>query len=212
MPLTKIEKVTANRYIGIWKIEETEEEFLEVIPEKNSALNILKQFKSLVKRLEWLAARHTVQKLCPELGIEYQGIDKNPEGKPLLINSKAEISLSHSYPYVCAIIDKELEVGIDVEQPKEKIKKIAYKFLSDEELVYCNGCLTMQCILWSAKEAMYKIYAKKGLTFKKHLIIDPFELSSSGTIDGLISIDDYQKRVKLQYQVAPDHIIVYNQN
>ncbi len=210
MPLTKIEQITASRSIALWSINETEVELLKQLNPADEERNKLLAFKHETKRLEWLSARLVVRKLASHMSIDYDGIFKNENGKPILKNASAELSISHSYPYVAAVIDYHLDVGIDIEQPKEKLKLIAHKFSSKKELEYSKNDITKLCVIWSAKEALYKIYSKKGLVFNDHMFIEPFELSSHGTITGHLNVTDCQKKYKLDYHVVGDYVLVYN--
>lgn len=212
MPINKLEKINADRLIGVWKITETENELIQSIDIQKDILDNISQTKALNKRLEWLASRVLIKQMGAELNLNYQGISKNTDGKPLLNKSTYELSITHSYPYVAAIIDKSKAVGIDLEQPKNKLLKVARKFCNDEELEYSNSNVNQLCILWSAKEALYKIYSKRGLIFKEHLLIDPFKLEPFGTITGYISVKEWRKSYNLHYSVTDDFVLVYNLN
>lgn len=211
MPLDKLEKINDSRFLGIWHITETEEELLVLLEDNYDKIG-LSEIKAQTKRLEYLSSRSLLKEVSNEVGFNYSGVSKNEYGKPLLNGCDLELSISHSYPYVAVIIDQNTEVGIDLEQPKEKIQRIAQKFCSENELSFAKNNQTTLCIIWSAKEALYKIYSKKEVIFNKHLIIEPFDLSSSGTIDATIDINDYQKKVILQYRVDADYVLVYNLN
>lgn len=211
MPLDKLEKISSTRTLAIWHVTETEEELQALLGDNYNKVS-LSEIKAPTKRLEFLSSRALLNTISNEVGYSYSGVGKNEYGKPLLNGSNLELSISHSFPYVAVIIDQISEVGIDLEQPKEKIQRIAQKFCSESELSFAKNDQTLLCIIWSAKEALYKIYSKKEVIFNEHLIIEPFELSSSGTIDATIDINDYQKKVILQYRVHSDYVLVYNLN
>lgn len=207
MPLHKIDKISSTRTVAIWHITESEEPLSSHI---NSPCP--NEIKAPNKRLEWLASRALLYCISSELNFKFNGLSKDENGKPILIGLPYEISITHSFPYVAVIMDSKNEVGIDLEQPKEKIQRIAHKFCSKQELIFANEDPIMLCILWSAKEALYKIHSKKGLIFNEHLIVESFKRSGSGTIDAIIAINDYQKKVILQYIVTSDYVLVYNLN
>lgn len=213
MPVTKIQQVTPQRYVGIWHIEENESLLrrkLGTISEQDR--KVLNGFKFEANRLEWLATRLTIRELSRKMNIGYQCIAKDENGKPLLSGAKAEVSISHSYPYACAIIDESTEVGIDLEQPKETLRKVARKFMSDSEIAFCQDNPDMLCIVWSAKETLYKIHSKRGLSFKTQLAVVPFEPGVAGSVDAIIDMGSYRRTLKLHYEITAGYVLVYNKN
>jgi len=144
------------------------------------------------------------------MNIPFKGVLRDENGKPCLIDSTAEVSLSHSFPYVAAIIDRSEPVGIDLEQPKDKLRKIAPRFLNDEELQFVGDDIKTICIHWCAKETLYKIYSQRGLPFREGMRIEPFELRDSDLFIGNILVNGSVKRYTLRYIIAADHILTFN--
>jgi 4'-phosphopantetheinyl transferase len=204
MPLLKIENTGSQSGWAIWLIEESEQELafssFEQCPE---------EIISPQKRLEWLAGRALIKALVEENGLIYSGIHKDEFGKPFLRDLSHQISLSHSYPHVGAQLDLNQAVGIDLEQPKEKLLTIAHRVLSPIELSDAAKDLNKHCIYWCAKEAMYKIYGKKGLHFSHQLNVEPFELNSAGFLKGTITVNDQKQNVDLVYRMEPNFVLVY---
>jgi phosphopantetheinyl transferase (holo-ACP synthase) len=143
-------------------------------------------------------------------GLKFSGIRKDEFGKPFPVDSNYQLSLSHSYPYVAALIDSSQSVGIDLEQPKSKLLKIAPRVLSREELADAGNDLVKHCIYWCAKEAMIKVYGKKDLVFAENLIVAPFTLFSEGDIVGRIIVRGIETKVPLHYNVHNDFVVVMN--
>jgi phosphopantetheinyl transferase len=141
------------------------------------------------------------------MGIEYAGIHKDSFGKPFLRNSSFHISLSHSYPFVAAQLSVDRAVGIDVEQPKEKLLHIAHRILSPNELQDAGSDIHKHCVYWCAKEALYKIDGKRGLHFSNQLNIEPFALATTGNIIGYITRTKKQV-VHLTYRVENEFVLV----
>jgi phosphopantetheinyl transferase len=200
MPLIELNKTNDQCGWAIWRIEETESQLagdiLGAIPD-----NIIHP----QKRLEWFAARTLTLSLSNYLGLRFFGIRKDEFGKPLLEKYPHHLSLSHSYPYVAVQINKFKPVGIDLEQPKEKLLKVAPRVLSNEELIDAGTDIVKHCIYWCAKEALYKLDGKGGLHFSTQLLIKPFERRLEGLIKGRI----HQNEVELGYQVNNDFVVVY---
>jgi len=204
MPLLKIQKTDKQSGWALWFITEQEAELSEASGELVDST-----IASYTKRLEWLAGRALIKSLVEQCGLEFQGITKDEFGKPFLKNHPHPISLSHSYPYVAAQIDSIQEVGIDLEQPKSKLLNIAHRVLSPTEFEDAGTDVVKHCIYWCAKEAMYKLYGKRGLSFSHHLIVSPFELMRTGDLKGKIIANGKSTELELTYSVQPDYVLVH---
>lgn len=210
MPLLKIEKVGDQRFMALWKITESYATLATQLQTAGEDPGEVESYKSEQKKLEWLTGRLTLKHLAENQGIPYNGISKNGQGKPLLNGSSAEVSLTHSFPWVAAILDHSEEVGIDLEQPKDKLLKIADRFLNEGERRFVQNDLHKLCICWCAKESLYKIYSKRGLLFKEHLHLKPFTLHDSGIISGSIIANGLKKSYNLRYKIEQEFILAYN--
>ncbi|MDX1627867.1 MAG: 4'-phosphopantetheinyl transferase superfamily protein [Fulvivirga sp.] len=210
MPVYKTIQVSSQRTVCIWRIEETFEQMLSQLNPNKEDYRLLHSFKSSKKQLEWLAGRLTLKHLCQNLNIRYSGVVKDAHGKPSLRSHPHEISLTHSFPYVAAIIDSNLPVGIDLEQPKSKIVKIAPKFLNNKELRFGGQNAVKLNMMWCIKETLYKIYGKKGLIFKKHLDIQPFNEQRDKLIVGNIIANSTVESYKLAFMINSEYILTYN--
>ncbi|HWA32546.1 MAG TPA: 4'-phosphopantetheinyl transferase superfamily protein [Cyclobacteriaceae bacterium] len=204
MPVIKIHALGKHQAWAVWHITETEDELsrtaMEICPDK-----IINQ----QKRLEWTAARAMARTILESFGAAYFGIDKNEFGKPFLKNNPHHISLSHSYPYVMVQIDDQHDIGVDLEQPKEKLRIVARRVFSESEVNDAANDLVKLCIYWCAKEALYKYYGKRNLLFTDHLKVDPFHLGSKGYLVGRIAFDGNETIVHLQYLVERDYVLVF---
>ncbi len=103
--------------------------------------------------------------LSNHLGFRYFVVKKDAFGKPFLEKYPHHLSLSHSFPYVAAQLNYDQPVGIDLEQPKAKILKIAPRIFSPIELADAGTDVIKHTVYWCAKEAMYKIHGKGNLHF-----------------------------------------------
>ena len=207
MPQVKMQKLGKESGWALWYISETEEELSMA-----AGASCPEEIINMQKRLEWLAGRALVKTLVELNGLSYSGIRKDEFGKPFLRELPHHISLSHSYPYVAGQIDLTHVVGIDVEQPKEKLLHIAHRIMNAEELKDAGTNITKHCIYWCAKETLYKIYGKRGLHFNEHLNLKPFELEKSGSLKGIIRENGSAKPINLAYSVQSDYVLVYTQN
>jgi phosphopantetheinyl transferase len=204
MPLVKLEMTGVESTWGLWEINETEQE-LAFLAMESCPDDII----APAKRREFLAGRALIKTLVEKIGAEYTGIRKDEQGKPFLKDQKHEISLSHSSPYVAAQIHSGSPVGIDIEQPKEKLLRVAPRVLSSTEEKDAGTDIIKHCVYWCAKEAMYKIHGKRGLHFNSQLNLDPFELKKSGNLTGYIKATGEPTKVSLGYAVRGDYVLVY---
>ena len=206
MPLEKLEYHANTHVWGIWKITETEEELLSHVKDYES---IAENITHPAKRLEFIAGRVLAKVLLEKTGGYFEGVTKDVFGKPFYKKRTYHLSLSHSYPLVGAILDTQKTVGIDVEQIKNKLLKIAPRVLHASELQDAADSETKHCIYWCAKEALVKVYGKKDLVFSENLRIEPFALENEGHLTGRIVIDDAETTLPLQYLVFGDFVVVF---
>lgn len=204
MPLQELNSFK-NGKIALWHITEDEPELSKMLKLEACPENIV----SPLKRLEWICGRLLLQHLVNSSGLQYQGVLKDEYGKPFLKNTDYHISLSHSYPYVAAQFHYGSSVGIDIEQPKEKLLKIAPRILDKDELENAGTDIVKHCIYWCAKEALYKVYGRRGLLFTRHLHLKPFELTEAGDLQGWIETNGNQILVDLYYIVTKDYVLVH---
>lgn len=199
------QEVSETRTWGLWKIEESEETLRHLTSEIAP-----QEIKHPEKRLEYLAVRALIKKLLLVWGTDFKGLTKNEYGKPFLKNLNFHVSLSHSFPYVTAILDKEKTVGIDLEHSKAKLLKIAPRMLHSGEYEDAGKDITKLCVYWCAKEAMLKVYGKKDLIFAENLLVEPFILKEKGNFVGRIIVNNQTTTIPLHYRLFKDFAIVYN--
>src|SRR6476659_9818234 len=125
MPVFYQQTIDRHTKLGIWKIEESEQFFLETVP-------LHKEITHPHKRLQHLAGRYLLRYLFPDF--PYELIQIADTHKPFLANEAYHFSISHCGDFAAAIVSNESRVGIDIEIPTEKIERISAKFLNEEEL------------------------------------------------------------------------------
>ena len=212
MPIVKLEKVNPYSAIGLWKIDESEEALIQLMM-LDSVLQLpTSDISNIVKKQEWMAGRLVLKALVEFMGFKYEGIYKDEVGKPHLNTLPHHISLTHSYPWVGAVMCEKNAVGIDLEQPKEKLKRIAYKFLGEAELNHAGNDVAKLCVYWCAKEALYKLKGQKGIIFKENLTIEPFELNDKTDLVGNIIANGVSEVYKMRAEKANKTYLVYTLN
>jgi 4'-phosphopantetheinyl transferase len=203
MGLVKAE-ILKNGYLGLWEINESIDDLLKMTPLLASEKNVLQSFTHINRQQQWLATRLLLMNMLDS----YQHIIYNDNGKPLLANSNKYISISHTKSYVSCLVS-ETNCGVDIEQVNEKIKRIAARFLSKEELEFAGNNTDILTILWCSKEALYKLHGKKQLSFIEQLKINSFELKDRGSLQGEIINDGKTLKYILNFQKLDGHILVY---
>lgn len=153
--------------------------------------------------LEQASSAHLLNTLS---GLNVNGyLKKDENGKPFIENSQLSVSFSHSRKMIACLIDFEGgKVGVDIEEQRESIGKIAHKFISEKDRTPYVG-IKHQHLIWGGKEVLYKIYSKRELDFIKHLNVD-FETDKKGTILKNERIDIYL----LDYTEINNFILVWN--
>jgi phosphopantetheinyl transferase len=156
--------------LGVWKIEEDEQFFLQKVPAQRN-------ISHTHKRLQHLAGRYLLKHLFHDFPNELILIADTR--KPFLLNDPFHFSISHCGDFAAAIVSKSSRVGVDVEMVAPKIQQVSRKFLNDSEDMYLSGWkdipkvyLEMLTMIWSAKEAIYKWYGNGEVDFKKHISIN----------------------------------------
>ena len=184
MPLYKTIQHNSNTQILIWNITESFEQLNQEVQlnEKNQLR--LNGMKSEMHQRAFLSIR----KLLALAGYSDFDLYYDEFGKPHLIDKKY-VSITHSHHFSAIILSPEA-VGIDIEMQRYKILKIAHKFVNDEELkrlqkMDTNDYIKKLTVKWGAKEAIFKIRNEKGISFKDHIQVAPFELNEPQTIADL---------------------------
>jgi len=129
--------------------------------------------KSDLHRRAFMSVRH----LVAMFGYTDQDLYYDEFGKRHLHDGK-HISISHSFNFA-GIIVSDVPVGIDIEKQRDKITIISHKFVNEFENQYIgtqDNEIKGLTAIWCAKEALYKLFAQKGLSFKQHIFISPFTL------------------------------------
>lgn len=162
MPIFKALSIGSNAKAAIWKVEEPEAFFTD-------QTGLTSDRKNGVKRIEHLAGRFLLKHLAPELDLNR--IDISPLGKPYLAGNQFHFSITHSFPFIGVAIDFEKEIGIDVQTLQERIHRIQYKFLSENEQLLCENKTEKITLAWAAKEAAFKRYGLGSVDFIRHMPI-----------------------------------------
>ncbi len=209
MPLLKTEVINKECVWGLWEITETMEELYHQWTPNEHDTAYFMSISHEGRRRQTLASRVLVQNLLQHWGKYYLGIIKNRQGRPLLSEHEYYVSVSHTEHYAVAILHQSDPVGIDIEPIKEKLARIIPRVLAVEEYRHANQNLEMFCVYWCAKEALYKLYSRRELSFREQIRIKDFDLSENGTLFGTIHADNYYHACTLFYRKIHNFIVAY---
>lgn len=153
----------------------------------------------------------SVRKLLQEIGHTDLDLYYDEFGKPHLHGEK-HISITHSHEF-SAIIVSDKTVGIDIELQREKIIRIADKFINQNELQRLKSSnsedyIKKLTVKWGAKEAIFKIRNEKGISFKDHIKVNAFEIQDAKAIAEL-HFDNIIKEFKIYFEEIEDFTLVY---
>lgn len=193
---------------GIWKMDETLDELLDMLPQQETYRQSMQRFSAEHRRLEWLSVRVLLFTL---LGEEKE-IAYHSSGKPYLADNTASISISHTRGYVSVIIGEPgKEVGIDIEQYGERVHKVAHKYMRADEIVSSyQGTDTWSLLLhWSAKEVMFKCMNTPEVDFREHLHIFPFAVSEKGDFSAEEYRTPEQRTFHIHYILHQDFVLTW---
>jgi phosphopantetheinyl transferase (holo-ACP synthase) len=167
--------------MGIWRIEEPEDFYLQKVPLK---IGVSHPYK----RLQHLAGRYLLPELYEDFPLEE--ILVADTRKPFLENEQYHFSISHGGNFAAAIVSSTHRVGVDIELVSPRIVAISHKFLHPTEKSFLNDWahlpkmhLELTTVMWSAKEAIYKWHGLGGLDFRQHM-----QLSGAVTFDPMETI------------------------
>lgn len=149
---------------AIWKIDEPESFFIERtgLPAPD--------IKAEKRRLERLAGRFLLRHLKEDFPL--LNIRPDEHDKPRIDNNEYYFSISHSWPYVAAVVSPYVECGIDIQCWHPNIERIQHKFLSHAEQDIIGADPKLITLAWSAKEAAYKWQGRRGVEFIDHMPIN----------------------------------------
>jgi phosphopantetheinyl transferase len=140
------------------------------------------RFQNESRRTEHLAWRRIVRR---ELGCDV-AIDYNSVGAPIVDRANTYISASHTTGAVAVAI-ADVPVGVDIESLHRGFERVASRYLSHEESQLSTD-ERWAAMVWSAKEAMYKLYGRKGVDLVADLSLTSYDASEGcayGAMRGL---------------------------
>ena len=192
---------------GIWKIEESSDELLKLLENKQPYYSFVTDTMTEARKREWLASRVLVKRL---LGFE-PDISYTDAGAPFLVGLSKRISISHTKGFAAVILSDNPAAGIDIEYKSDRILRIAHKFVSTSELNYVeeNNKVDYFNIIWCSKEVLFKVAQREGVDFIENLLVSSFTLSNGGRVKGTCRFNAFEDGYLLEYLITDDWYLVY---
>lgn len=156
------------------------------------------RFQNEKRRREHLAWRRIVRR---ELGAKVH-IDYNDVGAPVVDVSGRWISVAHGGESVAVAI-ADTPVGVDIESLGRDFDRVAPRYMTSEELSLSSN-EHWACYALCAKEAMYKLYGRRGVELRGDIRLESFD-SESMVIYGSM-VDEAPSIIKIS--LFNDDIIV----
>ena len=207
MPLYKIINFNPTSQILVWEITESFEELFRQIQLNKKSLERLNGMKSEMHQRAFLSVR----KLLMEKGYSDFDLEYDEFGKPYLKDGN-HISISHSHEFSTIIISTQ-KAGIDIEMQRDKILRIADKFVNNQELQRLKSFdnqdfINKLTVKWGAKEAIFKIRNEKGISFKDHIQVNPFEIRDKKTT-AILEMENVKQKFSIHFEEFEIFTLVY---
>ncbi|MEX1001505.1 MAG: 4'-phosphopantetheinyl transferase superfamily protein [Crocinitomicaceae bacterium] len=156
-------------------------------------------FISDKRRREFYFARTLLRSFDVKVELFYRST-----GKPLI--NEGHISISHSRNTIIVGYSKQHYIGVDIEYFNPKIFRIKNKFLAEPEKnnfdIEDQKILTL---IWSIKEAIYKMEDIPGLLFREHICVTA--LNGEGEVN--VFKNGLSHHYTFKYLTFDDFVITY---
>ena len=209
MAIAYRQRVDDNTEFALWKIEEQAEDLYSQLQLNDDEKAFVGNIINGKRHLHWLGTRVLLRTMLDTN--EYIDCQVDEHGKPYLVSLPYHISLSHSFDYAAVMISRKSPVGIDIEQVKEKVERIASRFLSPGELAFIDPQQKIDHLYacWCAKEAVYKCYGQKEVSFMDDILIKPFEFNKAGQANAILTKGAAKIDYTVGYLQYEDYMIGY---
>lgn len=195
MSVFKISQLTKDVKLGLWKIDESIDEFLSAYPH-------LEQVVFGYRHLELKRQKMAVYALLYAMnGNRQVVINHDSYGKPLL--QDFHISISDTTGYVAIILSRTKEVAVDIEYYSNRVDRIAKRFLREDEVA---STTESRLIHWSAKETVFKYFSAHQLQYAD-MRLHPFQVAH----EGFVNVDNLKanQTVPVYYHLNDRYVLTY---
>ena len=132
-------------------------------------------------------------------------IGHEPDGKPFVVvrdkpQSRWNISISHTRGYAVVLLSDDSCVGVDIEYRSDRVLRIAKRFIRPDETA---ATVNEMLLLWSAKEAVYKLFSEDKLAF--------FDMRALSIREEVVWMENMIKNIVVDvcYEYTDDYVLTY---
>jgi phosphopantetheinyl transferase len=207
MPLFHQININEDCTLYLWKIEEEVEDLHDMVNLPESDQDRVQGFGSISRKKEFLSTRILVQNA---LGKDVF-ITNDEHGKPFLVNSNLNISITHTKSFAGIILSYHHATALDMEYLSDRVHRITKRFLSPEELSNISkekGVLHLYQH-WCAKECLIKLYGKKDVHLTDELKIDSFSPTDE-SFSGSVCRKDFNHHYTFHHLQFDQFVLVYS--
>lgn len=156
-------------------------------------------FKSEKRKAEYYFTRVLWRSFGLTGRIEYDEL-----GRPTVENGY--VSISHSRDLILIGYHPDHPVGVDAEYISSKIKLIREKFIDEDDRQFLDfESLRDLTIVWSIKEAVYKMERIPGLSFAQNI-----HVNVSSNVPEVIVIKGRERHIyQFSYIARPDFVLTF---
>ena len=210
MPYYKAITLNEHTTAYFWKITEDVTSLFRAVSMKDISLFRYENMKSESHQKGFLAVRMLLQ----HLGYTDYNLVYDETGKPHLMleanttSNQKHISISHSHEFSCICISNE-PMGVDMEKLKEKILKIASRYMDVKHLenLSVSEQIEKATVIWGVKESIFKVKNEIGISFLEHIFENPFDLKD-GQCSAELHFNNTIEKFNIQFFKVEDYIFV----
>lgn len=201
-----LKKISDHSQLLIWRLDEELDFFKEQCVLTSQERRRLDDISFNSRKREFLCTRYLLQTYFNKNAVLAYEVD----GRPILKNTTWKISISHSKTHLGILLTDMGQPGLDIELVSPRVVKISQKFVGKEEeqAFSCADPKTMT-LLWSAKEATFKLLRYTAIDFKSEIEVPAFEMREHGMLLARFLRIACELDVALQYQFFEGNVIVW---
>lgn len=200
MPLFLRKNILPSVYLGIWKIDESLDDFFSLYPFlRGFQSEVVGLYKSDQRCREILAVRLLIREIIDDNVLLFH----KENGCPFLSNGM-NIGISHTRGYAVVIVSSIKKVAVDIEYINKRVLRIKDKFMRDDEHA---DSLFEYMIHWCTKETIYKLFSEDKLSYNEMQLLS---ISHNGN-DGIIAAKNIvrNKDVEVYYHTFDDIVFTF---
>ncbi len=200
MPLFLRKNILPSVYLGIWKIDESLDDFFSLYPFlRGFQSEVVGLYKSDQRCREILAVRLLIREIIYDNVLLFH----KENGCPFLSNGM-NIGISHTRGYAVVIVSSIKKVSVDIEYINKRVLRIKDKFMRDDEHA---DSLFEYMIHWCTKETIYKLFSEDKLSYNEMQLLS---ISHNGN-DGIIAAKNVvrNKDVEVYYHTFDDILFTF---